>query len=174
MAQDNKTCPHCKTVGHSGFYCKSPLKPRKPLKRAAIKKTVAKAPVKKKAKKRSYYVKKLDSVFSQYIRQSKSVDGIGTCVTCGTPKPWKEMQNGHFYSRGRYGTRWDETNCHIQDAACNVFLKGNYINYTRYMIDKYGREYVDELEIKSKLSTKITTVELQEMINHYQNLLTEA
>jgi len=162
----------CLTCGKRAYsdYCVS-HKPRKPLKRTAIKKTVSKAPVKK-TKKRSYYVKQLDSVFSQYIRQSKSIDGIGTCVTCGTSKPWKEMQNGHFYSRGRYGTRWDETNCHIQDAACNVFLKGNYINYTRYMIDKYGREYVDELEIKSKLSTKITTVKIQEMIKHYQDCLT--
>ena len=171
MAQTNKKCPYCKELGHSGFYCKSPLKPRKEIPRTAIKQTV-KAPVKKKAKKRSYYVKKLDTVFSQYIRQSKSVDGIATCVTCGSQKPWKEMQNGHFYTRGRYGTRWDETNCHIQDAACNVFLKGNYIIYTRYMIDKYGREYVDDLEKKSLTTTKFTTVEIQEMIEKYQRLLT--
>lgn len=120
---------------------------------------------------RSQLVKKLDKVFSEYIRISKSVDGIGTCVTCGTSKPWKEMQNGHFYSRGRYGTRWHEDNCHIQDAACNVFLKGNYINYTKYMIDKYGREYVDELERLSKSSQKITTPQIEEMIELYTGLV---
>jgi hypothetical protein len=99
---------------------------------------------------------------------SKSVNGIGTCVTCGNSKPWKEQQNGHFFSRGRYPTRWDIDNCHIQDAACNVFLKGNYINYTRWMIDTYGREFVDQLEVKSRQVLKIKTKEIIELIDFYR------
>ena len=117
-----------------------------------------------KAKTRSYYVKKLDAVFSKHIRTSEAVDGIGTCVTCGVSRPWLQMQNGHFFSRSRYGTRWDEVNCHTQCVACNMFLKGNYINYTRYMIDRYGREAVDELEIKSKTPIKIPTNDIKDRI----------
>ncbi|MFK5282642.1 recombination protein NinG, partial [Lacticaseibacillus paracasei] len=79
------------------------------------------------------------------------------------------MQNGHFYSRGRYPTRWHDDNCHPQCVGCNIFLKGNYINYTKYMIDTYGREYVDELEVLSKSTIKISTAELQEMIDKYQS-----
>jgi len=121
---------------------------------------------------RSKIVKKLDAIFSQYIRLKNSVlvggDLLAMCVTCKEVKPWKEQQNGHFITRGRYPTRWDETNCHVQDYRCNVALKGNYIEYTKYMIDEYGREYVDELEIKSRRTAKFSTVELLEMINDYE------
>jgi len=165
MSQSNKVCVICHTLGHSKFYC--PTKPRKPLQRVAIKKTVSKS-TKHKPVNRSKLVKDLDAAFSIYIRMTKSVNGLGTCVTCGTIKPWREMQNGHFYTRGRYPTRWDIDNCHIQDAACNVFLKGNYINYTKYMIDTYGREFIDELELKSRQIVKYKNFQLQEMLNFYR------
>lgn len=158
-------CKLCSSTFHTASFC--PVKPRKPLQRTAIKKTVSKS-TKPKPINRSKLVKELDSIFSVYIRMSKSNNGIGTCVTCGSKKPWREMQNGHFYSRGRYPTRWDVDNCHIQDAACNVFLKGNYINYTKYMIDTYGREFVDQLEVKSRTLLKIKNKELQEMISFYR------
>lgn len=122
---------------------------------------------------RSQIVKKLDSVFSQYIRLSNSVGGDATCVTCGITKPWKEQQNGHFYTRGRYPTRWNEQNCHVQCVACNVFLKGNYINYTKYMIDRYGRAAVDELEVLSLSSQKISTPVLLEMVERYKAAVKE-
>ena len=62
-------------------------------------------------------------------------------------------------------------NCHSGCYRCNVLLKGNYIAYTLYMIDRYGREAVDKLEIKAKSNTKITTVEIREMIDKYKKLL---
>ena len=51
---------------------------------------------------------------------------------------------------------------------CNVFLKGNYVNYTLYMIDTFGREKIDELERKSLSTVKISTSELKEMIDYYK------
>lgn len=117
---------------------------------------------------RKLIVKKLDAIYSQYIRLSESKDGMATCVTCKKQDNWKDLQNGHFYSRGRYATRWDDDNCHVQCVGCNVFLKGNYIAYTKYMIDRYGREFVDELETKSRQIYKVSTVELQEMIETYK------
>jgi len=164
MAQHNKVCSICKQLGHSKFYCKS--KPIKPIKRVAIKKsTQIKAKiVKPKKPSRSKLVKQLDSIFSLYIRQRD--DGKG-CITCGIKKPVKEMQNCHFFTRGRLPTRWDETNCHSGCYRCNVLLKGNYIVYTIKMIDKYGREHVDQLESKSRSNVKITTVEIREMIDYY-------
>lgn len=64
-------------------------------------------------------------------------------------------------------------NCHPQCARCNVFLKGNYINYTRYMIDRFGREAVDQLEVKSKSTIKISTPELEEKIEYYKKKVKE-
>ena len=165
----------CLSIYHTAMY----HKPKEPIKRTAIKKTARdinvpskKKPTKKKAPTRPQLVKKLDKVFSIYIRLRTADEfGMVTCVTSGLRGHWKTMQAGHFYTRGRYPTRWDETNVHVQSVQSNIFLKGDYINYTRFMIDKYGREYVDELEIKSKSTEKITTVKLKEMIEYYENVV---
>ena len=117
---------------------------------------------------RGVLIKELDKAYSQYIRVKDAVGGDATCVTCGVTKPWKELQNGHFYTRGRYATRWDDANCHVQCYRCNVVLKGNYITYTKYMINRYGMEFVDELERKSLTSVKIPTPQLRELIVHYR------
>lgn len=153
---------------------KKPIKARtKPSKPIKPKKPTTKPKPKKKLT-RKQLVAKLDKVFSTYIRQSAAKNGYTVCVTCGDKDLWQNHQNGHFFTRGRYPTRWDETNCHVQCVRCNIFLKGNYIQYTLYMVDRYGREAVDDLEKKSKLSTKITSVELQELIEKYKNLTKSA
>lgn len=119
---------------------------------------------KNKPKSRSKLVKELDAIFSKYIRLR---DDGGGCVTCGVVKPWKEMQACHFYSRGRYPTRWHESNVFSGCYRCNVILKGSYINYTRYMIDRFGRQFVDDLEFLSLNGEKISTPKLREMIEEY-------
>jgi hypothetical protein len=179
MGIKSNPCKECQSIYHTAMY----HKPKKPIKRTAIKQSSTKSISvkkianggkastlkKKKSPTRSQLVKKLDKVFSQYIRL-RTADEFGnvTCVTSGLRGHWKTMQAGHFYTRGRYPTRWDETNVHVQSVQSNIFLKGDYINYTRFMIDKYGREYVDELEIKSKSTSKISTPQLKEMIAVYE------
>lgn len=162
MAIPSKPCKLCSSIYHTAFRC--PQKPRKPVSKA-VKPKKAKS-TKPKTKTRSQLVKELDKVFSRYIRLRD--DGNG-CITCGEVKPWKEMQACHFYTRGRYPTRWDETNVHSGCYRCNVLLKGNYIPYTIYMIDRYGRQYVDDLEKKSKSNTKILTPVIREMIKDYED-----
>lgn len=123
---------------------------------------------KNKAKSRSYYVKQLDNIFSEYIRRKDAVDGIAACVTCPDKKPWKYQQNGHYMSRGDMPTRWDETNCHVQCVACNVFKKGNYTEYALYMINRYGADYLEELKHKAKSGAKIPTPVIKDMIEEYK------
>ena len=55
---------------------------------------------------RKTLVKKLDKVFSQYIRRRFAVNEIAKCVTCGKQAHWKDLQAGHFMSRKHYSTRW--------------------------------------------------------------------
>lgn len=62
----------------------------------------------------SWLKRSLDTYFSQYIRNKYSVNGICTCYTCGKKLPIKQMQNGHFISRGYLVTRWNENNCRPQ------------------------------------------------------------
>ncbi len=90
-------------------------------------------PKSKKKPSRSKLVKKLDAVFSQYIRLKDSVGEIATCFTCGKKDHWKKLQNGHFQSRKHYATRWDEQNCQVQCAGCNVFRYGEQFLFAKYL-----------------------------------------
>lgn len=160
-------CKHCGSSQHYSAFCRNRLPI--PIKRVAIKKTTKKITKvvkskKPKAKTRGYYVRQLDKVFSTFIRLRDQDNG---CITCNSQAPWKEQQDGHFFTRGRFATRWHEHNNHMQCVRCNVFLKGNYIIYTIKMIDKYGREFVNELETLSKSTKKITTQEIKDMIEYY-------
>ena len=175
MAIKSKPCKECGSIYHTAMF----HKPKKPLKRSPLKKTAVK-PKKKAVKRvvsRSQLVKNLDSVFSQYIRlrDARELNGEwqAMCVTSGEWKHWKNQQAGHFFTRGRYATRWDETNVHVQSYRDNVLLKGNYIVYTRWMIDKYGREYVDELERKSLTQAKFSRADLEEKIEEYKRKVKE-
>jgi Bacteriophage Lambda NinG protein len=90
---------------------------------------------KKKTKTHSQLVKELDAIFSRYIRLRDADDkGICVCITCGSKVHRKEIQNGHFISRGNYKYRRSVVNCFGQCMPCNIYKSGNYISYTLYMI----------------------------------------
>ena len=120
---------------------------------------------------RSKVIKQLDSVYSKYIRQRDAVNEIATWFTCGKRDHWKRLQNGHFQSRKHYSTRWDETNCQVQCAGCNVFKYGEQFLFGQNLDVKYGLGTSNELYLKAKKTVKISTVELQDMIKHYKYLV---
>lgn len=115
---------------------------------------------------RSKLVKKLDAVFSQWVRLSNADSrGFCTCVTCGKQGHWKTggIQAGHFISRKHYSTRWDERNVKPQCVACNVYRAGEQYKYSLYL----GNNLAEELYSKSKNIVKFTNVELEELISTY-------
>lgn len=120
--------------------------------------------------KRSTLIKKLDAVFSIYIRRKDAVNDIAQCVTCGKKDHWSKLQNGHWASRRHYSTRWDERNCNVQCAGCNVFRAGEIYLYTKYLCSQYGDNLPEELYAQSQQIRKFTDVELQELIEHYTQL----
>ncbi len=128
-------------------------------------------PKSKKKPSRSKLVKKLDAVFSQYIRLKDSVDGYATCFTCGKKDHWKKLQNGHFQSRKHYATRWDEKNCKVQCAGCNVFRYGEQFLFAKYLDERFYAGLSDELYIKSKQIVKFTNSEIEDMILKYKKLV---
>jgi hypothetical protein len=121
---------------------------------------------------RSKLVKKLDAVFSQYIRL-KDADEFGnaTCFTCGKIDHWKKLQNGHFQSRKHYSTRWLELNCQVQCAGCNVFRYGEQFLFSKNLDIKYGDGTAEELYFKAKETIKLADFELEEMILKYKDLV---
>jgi hypothetical protein len=112
---------------------------------------------------RKSLVEKLDKVFSIYIRRRYAINDIAKCVTCGKEDHWSKLQNGHFMSRKHLSTRWNEDNCQVQCAGCNVFRYGEQYLYSQYLGDKLAQE----LYIESKQIRKFTDVELQEKIDYY-------
>ena len=129
--------------------------------------------MKRKKLSRSKIVKKLDSIFSQYIRRRYLKENIAECFTCGKKDDWKRLQCGHFQSRRFYSTRWDETNCQVQCAGCNVFRFGEQFKFSVNLDNKFGKGTSQRLEVKAREIVKIPTFELEEMIKHYQELCSQ-
>lgn len=114
-------------------------------------------------------VKKLDTIFSEYIRRRYAKDDIAECVTCGKKAHWKEMQAGHFISRKHRSTRWHPDNVQVQCVGCNVFKYGQQYLFGVYL----GKEKADELLKLSREIVKHKDFEIVEMIEHYKSLLNE-
>lgn len=134
-----------------------------PLKKSS--KTSPAAKAFKKAKKLSvaYYVKKLDIVFSRFIRQR---DG-GRCFTCPYQNDWKKLQNGHFCPRQHMATRFDERNNNAQCFACNMFYGGRPDAYALRLQEKYGPGIVKELHDLARTEKHWSIPELQALIEKY-------
>ena len=112
---------------------------------------------------------------SEYIRRKNSDDnGITKCVTCGIAKHWKEMDCGHFVPKNKgNAVYFVEENLGCQCTYCNRFLHGNLIEYTRYIIDMYGIEKVDELRALANTTLKFTALDHEEAIEELKKKLEE-
>ena len=114
---------------------------------------------------RSKLVKKLDTIFSRWVRLSNADDnGNCICITCKKQSHWKSIQAGHFRSRKHYATRWSEDNVFPQCLACNVFRGGEQYLYSLQL----GQQLSNDLLQRSLETVKLADVELLEMIDYYQ------
>lgn len=118
--------------------------------------------------------KKLDVLFSQYIRR-RNADHLGRvkCFTCGVEKHWKEQQAGHFQSRSHHSTRWDEVNVQIQCVKCNMFRQGEQYKFGLYLDDRFGDGTAEELENRAKTIVKLNRVDYEEAIERYKQKIRE-
>ena len=80
------------------------------------------------------------ATFSKWIRQRDSDgNGLVKCCTCPTVLPWKQMHAGHFESRVKESTFFDEQNVHGQCPGCNMPPNnGMRIEYAKFLDEKYG------------------------------------
>jgi len=112
---------------------------------------------------RSKLIKKLDTIFSRWVRLSNSVNEICTCVTCGKESHWKDIQAGHFISRKHYSTRWDEKNVKPQCVGCNVFKYGEQYKFSLFL----GLKLSKALSLQSNEIRKFSSNEIEDMIKEY-------
>tara|TARA_R110000751_G_scaffold2820_1_gene14891 strand:+ start:1049 stop:1438 length:390 start_codon:yes stop_codon:yes gene_type:complete len=122
---------------------------------------------------RSKLIKKLDTIFSKYIRQRDAKKEIATCFTCGKKAHWKKLQNGHFQSRRFYATRWDEMNCQVQCAGCNVFKYGEQFTFGLNLDSRFGAGTAQRLHTKARVITKLSSPDIEELILMYEDLVEE-
>ena len=82
----------------------------------------------KKPKKRTLkqHKNRIDPIFSEYIRRRDADNDSGycACVSCNKPIHFTESDAGHFLSRQKLATRWDERNVYSQCRKCNRFEYG--------------------------------------------------
>jgi hypothetical protein len=106
-----------------------------------------------------------NAVLLQKLVRMKAADSEGyiTCITCEAKVHWKKADGAHFISR-KYGHTKDcEENVHASCKQCNGWPDNyTYENYDSYMVAMYGREFINELKILSKIPKKRYRSELLE------------
>lgn len=120
---------------------------------------------------RKSLVKRLDKIFSEYIRlKYADKNGIVKCYTCDKKAYWRGdgMQNGHFISRSSRILRWREDNCRPQCYRCNVMRYGESYIFGVKLNQEFGYNIADELLIESKKIIKQSDQDLLDLINLYQ------
>lgn len=114
-----------------------------------------KAEKKKKAESITSLKKKLDAIFSLYIRlRDADENGTVQCFTSGDLMHYKKAHAGHYVSRRHLSTRWDETNVQVQSVKENIFNQGNAPMFAIKLDEKYGQGTAKSLVEKSLISFK--------------------
>lgn len=119
--------------------------------------------------KRSILIKKLDTIFSQYIRRRYAINDISECFTCGVKNEYKKQQAGHFASRRHYSTRWNEFNVQVQCYSCNICNQGMQFEFGKRLCLQYGDNFAEDLMIESKKIVKFAESDILDMIEYYTN-----
>jgi hypothetical protein len=123
---------------------------------------------------RTKLVSKLDAIFSKYVRKRLvDANGFGVCFTCGKSKHWSEVDAGHFQSRMKMSTRWDERNVQFQCKGCNMTNGGQQYTFGIKLDEVYGEGTAQEILVKSQQILKFSISDLRELIELYKRKVDE-
>ena len=97
--------------------------------------------------------------------------GFCRCVTCGKVDHYTKMHGGHFVPKGKSSAlAFDENNVHVQCPGCNLYGMKHGVaaqNYTVFMIETYGKAYVDRMLADANKPHKLYAADYREMIRAY-------
>lgn len=114
----------------------------------------------------------------QLLARIASADDHGyvQCVCCGVIKHYKDgMHGGHYISKG-HSSYWSLQieNVHPQCASCNI-MGMRYgtaaIEYTRWMQDYYGDDFVADMLSKKKQPVKHYKKDYEDMYKGWKELI---
>lgn len=164
ILRKKKICIQCKKDKY--IFSKGRCKECAALVSSAVKRT------RKKEKKETVaqLKKKLDEIFSKFIRLRNADDnGMVECYTSGKIIHYKESHAGHFIVRSHLGTRWNEINVQVQSVEQNIYRSGNPQEFGRRIIQDYGIEEYEKLFELSKKTIKVDRFFYENMIAHYSS-----
>lgn len=107
---------------------------------------------------------RLDTLVSQIVRLRDrycrtchiavefNADGLPVTLTCS-----------HFIRRGHHSVRWDLRNCNCQCMGCNQYNDRDPKPYRIFMLEKYGKKVVAELEEASFRTKSFSRADLEEL-----------
>lgn len=98
---------------------------------------------------------------------AENLDGYVTCVSCGVKKHWKELDAGHYFSRGDKSVKLMEENIHPQCKGCNIRMSHGDTKvvsaYRRYMVEMYGEDFLNYMEALAHKPAKFDRVEIEDL-----------
>ena len=110
---------------------------------------------------KSDYLNTLQKIFNTFIRLR---DKGKTCISCNK-RLTEKYDAGHFYAVKNYSfLRFNEDNVHGQCGACNQYLHGNLIEYSRKLKLRIGEKRFTELEENRHIELSLSIEEIKELI----------
>lgn len=104
--------------------------------------------------------KRVQKLINEYVRLRDT--GL-PCISCQKPIIG-QAHAGHYCSQGMHGVlRYDLDNIHAQCVNCNVWKRGNLIEYRMNLVKKVGLARVENLEANMHAIHKWTRDELLEI-----------
>lgn len=136
-----------------------------------VNKSVQKALHKSPKSTRSKAMKEADKWFSEWIRlRDSDSNGRVKCVTCSHTAHWRQMQCGHFVTRGHQATRYDEKNASGQCRGCN-YNGGQILKHAAALNVRYGYRVHEELQERGAQECVRKTRDFQYIADHYKRLV---
>jgi len=106
--------------------------------------------------------------FSKMIRARDDIGGYFRCPTCGRTLPIDQADAGHYISRVRKATMFNEMNVHAQCRHCNRFQEGNHFLYRQWLVEKYGAEKIEMMELCAQKGAGYSTADLLLLAKEYR------
>jgi 5-methylcytosine-specific restriction endonuclease McrA len=95
------------------------------------------------AKKKSYYINKLDKLISLKVRS------LGYCERCGNKKT---LQPAHIVSRKNKTLRWDLNNILCLCSSCHFWSHSDPLGFSLFIETKFPTKYEYVMKNKNRLS----------------------
>ena len=117
--------------------------------------------------------------FSRWVRisdkhnQINGADIYCKCYTTGRYYYIKEIQAGHFISRGHHSVKYNPMNCKPQSVYANKWKNGMPMEFRSALVREYGSKVVESLERQGAVTVKHSIPELRDIAKKYRILVRE-